>query len=73
MLRQTYITRSEYTYFAPSTHNSSLSKNLWFQRIEREYAARDRLAHHGFQYRQKILLYGSSVMSRHYCPIVIRL
>jgi SpoVK/Ycf46/Vps4 family AAA+-type ATPase len=30
-----------------------------FQRIEREYAARDRLAHHGFQYRQKILLYGS--------------
>jgi len=29
-----------------------------FQRIEREYAARDRLAHYGFQYRQKILLYG---------------
>lgn len=30
-----------------------------FQRIEREYAARDRLAHHGFRYRQKILLYGT--------------
>jgi SpoVK/Ycf46/Vps4 family AAA+-type ATPase len=30
-----------------------------FQRIEREYAARDRLANHGFRYRQKILLYGS--------------
>lgn len=30
-----------------------------FQRIEREYAARDRLAHRGFRYRQKILLYGS--------------
>jgi len=29
-----------------------------FQRIEREYAARDRLAHHGLRYRQKILLYG---------------
>jgi SpoVK/Ycf46/Vps4 family AAA+-type ATPase len=29
-----------------------------FQRIEREYAARDRLAHHGFHYKQKILLYG---------------
>jgi SpoVK/Ycf46/Vps4 family AAA+-type ATPase len=29
-----------------------------FQRIEREYAARDRLAHYGYQYRQKILLYG---------------
>ena len=29
-----------------------------FRRIEREYAARDRLAHHGFHYRQKILLYG---------------
>ncbi|MCC5899110.1 MAG: ATP-binding protein [Phormidium sp. BM_Day4_Bin.17] len=30
-----------------------------FCRIEREYAARDRLAHHGLRYRQKILLYGS--------------
>lgn len=30
-----------------------------FRRIEREYAARDRLAHHGLRYRQKILLYGS--------------
>lgn len=30
-----------------------------FLRIEREYAARDRLAHHGLRYRQKILLYGS--------------
>jgi SpoVK/Ycf46/Vps4 family AAA+-type ATPase len=29
-----------------------------FCRIEREYAARDRLAHHGLRYRQKILLYG---------------
>jgi SpoVK/Ycf46/Vps4 family AAA+-type ATPase len=29
-----------------------------FQRIEREYAARDRLARYGFRYRQKILLYG---------------
>ena len=30
-----------------------------FCRIEREYAARDRLAHYGLKYRQKILLYGS--------------
>jgi Cdc6-like AAA superfamily ATPase len=30
-----------------------------FRRIEREYAARDRLAHHGLRYRQKVLLYGS--------------
>jgi SpoVK/Ycf46/Vps4 family AAA+-type ATPase len=30
-----------------------------FRRIEREYVARDRLAHHGLRYRQKILLYGS--------------
>lgn len=29
-----------------------------FQRIEKEYAARDRLAHHGLCYRQKILLFG---------------
>ena len=29
-----------------------------FQRIEKEYAARDRLAHHGLRYRQKILFYG---------------
>jgi SpoVK/Ycf46/Vps4 family AAA+-type ATPase len=29
-----------------------------FQRIECEYAARDRLAHYGLRYRQKILLYG---------------
>lgn len=29
-----------------------------FQRIEREYAARERLAHYGLRYRQKILLYG---------------
>lgn len=29
-----------------------------FCRIEREYAARDRLAHYGLRYRQKILLYG---------------
>ncbi len=30
-----------------------------FRRIEREYTARDRLAHYGLKYRQKILLYGS--------------
>jgi SpoVK/Ycf46/Vps4 family AAA+-type ATPase len=30
-----------------------------FCRIEREYAARDRLAHYGLHYRQKVLLYGS--------------
>ena len=30
-----------------------------FRRIEKEYAARDRLAHYGLRYRQKILLYGS--------------
>lgn len=30
-----------------------------FRRIEREYVARDRLAHHGLRYRQKILLYGT--------------
>jgi len=30
-----------------------------FCRIEREYVARDRLAHHGLRYRQKILLYGT--------------
>ena len=30
-----------------------------FRRIEKEYAARDRLAHYGLPYRQKILLYGS--------------
>jgi SpoVK/Ycf46/Vps4 family AAA+-type ATPase len=30
-----------------------------FRRIEQEYAARDRLAHHGLRYRQKIILYGS--------------
>ena len=30
-----------------------------FCRIEREYAARDRLAHYGLRYCQKILLYGS--------------
>lgn len=28
-----------------------------FCRIEREYAARDRLAHYGLRYRQKILLF----------------
>ncbi|MGK7887370.1 MAG: 26S protease regulatory subunit [Crocosphaera sp.] len=30
-----------------------------FRRIEQEYVARDRLAHYGLRYRQKILLYGS--------------
>ncbi|MGR3278329.1 ATP-binding protein [Acaryochloris marina NIES-2412] len=29
-----------------------------FQRIEQEYVARDRLAHYGLRYRQKVLLYG---------------
>ena len=29
-----------------------------FKRIEQEYAARDKLAHHGLRHRQKILLYG---------------
>ena len=29
-----------------------------FHRIEKEYVARDRLAHYGLRYRQKILLYG---------------
>ncbi|HBB35490.1 MAG TPA: AAA family ATPase [Cyanobacteria bacterium UBA8803] len=42
-------------------HHMVLPPNIEkrFQRIEREYAARDRLAHHGLRYRQKILLYGS--------------
>ncbi|MDZ8184368.1 MAG: ATP-binding protein [Nostoc sp. ChiSLP02] len=41
-------------------HHMVLPKNIEkrFCRIEREYAARDRLAHHGLRYRQKILLYG---------------
>lgn len=29
------------------------------RRIEKEYAAKERLAHHGLQYRQKILIYGA--------------
>ncbi len=29
------------------------------RRIEREYAAKERLAHHGLKYRQKILIYGA--------------
>lgn len=42
-------------------HHMVLPQNIEkrFRRIEREYAARDRLAHHGLRYRQKILLYGS--------------
>ncbi|OUL25535.1 ATP-binding protein [Nostoc sp. 106C] len=41
-------------------HHMVLPENIEkrFRRIEREYAARDRLAHHGLRYRQKILLYG---------------
>jgi SpoVK/Ycf46/Vps4 family AAA+-type ATPase len=41
-------------------HHMVLSESVEkrFQRIEREYAARDRLAHHGLCHRQKILLYG---------------
>jgi len=41
-------------------HHMVLPKNIEkrFSRIEREYAARDRLAHYGLLYRQKILLYG---------------
>ncbi|MBE2218288.1 MAG: ATP-binding protein [Ignavibacteria bacterium] len=30
------------------------------RRIEKEYAAKERLAHHGLKYRQKILIYGAS-------------
>ncbi|MEM8676457.1 MAG: ATP-binding protein [Cyanobacteria bacterium P01_G01_bin.67] len=42
-------------------HHMILPENIEkrFQRIEKEYAARDRLAHHGLRYRQKILLFGS--------------
>ena len=42
-------------------HHMILSDNVEdrFRRIEREYVARDRLAHHGLRYRQKILLYGT--------------
>ncbi len=42
-------------------HHMILPENVEkrFRRIEREYAARDRLAHYGLRYRQKILLYGS--------------
>jgi SpoVK/Ycf46/Vps4 family AAA+-type ATPase len=42
-------------------HHMILSSEMEerFSRIEREYAARDRLAHHGLRYRQKILLYGA--------------
>ena len=42
-------------------HHMILPDNIEkrFRRIEKEYAARDRLAHHGLQYRQKILLFGS--------------
>ena len=41
-------------------HHMILPENIEkrFQRIEKEYVARDRLAHHGFLYRQKILLFG---------------
>lgn len=37
---------------------SSVVENR-FRRIEKEYVARERLAHHGLRYRQKILLYGT--------------
>jgi SpoVK/Ycf46/Vps4 family AAA+-type ATPase len=41
-------------------HHTILSPDVEerFSRIEREYAARERLAHHGFTYKQKVLLYG---------------
>lgn len=41
-------------------HHMVLPENIEkrFRRIESEYAARDRLAHYGLRYRQKILLYG---------------
>ncbi|MEC4887238.1 MAG: ATP-binding protein [Scytonema sp. PMC 1070.18] len=41
-------------------HHMILPENVEkrFRRIEREYAARDRLGHYGLRYRQKILLYG---------------
>ena len=37
-----------------------------FCRIEREYAARDRLAHYGLRYRQKVLLYGAPGCGKNY-------
>lgn len=42
-------------------HHMILPKGIEerFRRIEQEYAARDRLAHYGLRYRQKILLFGS--------------
>ncbi|WP_204106359.1 MULTISPECIES: ATP-binding protein [Spirulina sp. CCY15215] len=51
----TYISRDKLR------HHMVLSDSIErrFQRIEREYAARDRLAHYGLRYRQRILLYGS--------------
>ncbi|ERT06088.1 ATPase associated with various cellular activities family protein [Lyngbya aestuarii BL J] len=41
-------------------HHMVLSQSIEkrFHRIEKEYVARDRLAHYGLRYRQKILLYG---------------
>lgn len=41
-------------------HHMVLPENIEkrFRRVESEYAARDRLAHYGLRYRQKILLYG---------------
>lgn len=41
-------------------HHMVLPENIEarFRRIEQEYAARDRLARHGFNYRKRILLYG---------------
>jgi SpoVK/Ycf46/Vps4 family AAA+-type ATPase len=41
-------------------HHMVLSKEVEekISRVEREYSARERLAHHGLTYRQKILIYG---------------
>ncbi len=43
-------------------HEMVLPKNTEDKilRIEKEYAAKERLAHHGLKYRQKILIYGAS-------------
>lgn len=43
-------------------HEMVLPKNTEdkIRRIEKEYSAKERLAHHGLNYRQKILIYGAS-------------
>ena len=51
----TYIERDELRH-AMVLQKGTEEKIL---RIEKEYAAKERLAHHGLKYRQKILLYGA--------------